>query len=95
MVVRMDAIAVMLKIDGERVADSLKEIGEKFEGAQGEVVLDFSSVRRIDPDALTALEQLLSTADKKAVKVALRGVNVDIYRVLKLAKLTPRLSFPT
>ena len=32
-------------------------------------------------------------ADAKTVKVVLRGVNVDVYKVLKLVKLTPRFSF--
>jgi hypothetical protein len=37
---------------------------------------------------------LAGAADEKAVKVALRGVHVDVYKVLKLVKLTPRFSFP-
>ena len=32
---------------------------------------------------------------KKAVKVGLRGVNVEIYKVLKLVKLASRFSFLT
>jgi hypothetical protein len=36
---------------------------------------------------------LARVADEKAVKVALRGVNVDVYKVLKLVKLTRRFSF--
>ena len=88
-------IAVWLKIDGERVADALQEAREKLDSAEGEVVLDFSSVRRIDPSALRAMEELAGMADDKAVKVVLRGVNVDVYKVLKLVKLTPRFSFLT
>ena len=91
----MDSIAVLLKIDGERVADALQEAREKLDGAQGEVVLDFSSVRRIDPHAIRAMENLAGRADEKAVKVVLRGVNIDIYKVLKLVKLAPRFSFVT
>ena len=41
------------------------------------------------------LEELASIADDKAVKLVLRGVNVDIYKVLKLVKLTSRFSFLT
>ena len=89
----MESIAVWVKIDGERVADALQEAGEKLDSAQGEVALDFSGVHRINPPALRALESLAGTADEKALKVVLRGVNVDIYRVLKLAKLAPRFSF--
>lgn len=80
-------------IDGERVVPALQEAGAKLDNADGEVVLDFSSVCRIDPAALRALEQLAGTADAKTVKLALRGVNVDVYKVLKLVKLAPRFSF--
>ena len=41
------------------------------------------------------MEQLASLADDKAVKIGLRGVNVDIYKVLKLVKLAPRFCFLT
>ena len=66
----------------------------KLDGASREVALDLSSVSRIDPSAVGALEKLAGAADHKAVKVALRGVHVDVYKVLKLVKLTPRFSFP-
>ncbi|MGA3076280.1 MAG: STAS domain-containing protein [Bryobacteraceae bacterium] len=66
----------------------------KLDGAGREVALDLSSVRRIDPSAIGALEKLAGAADEKAVKVSLRGVHVDVYKVLKLVKLTPRFSFP-
>ena len=39
------------------------------------------------------METLADSADEKAVKVVLRGVNIDIYKVLKLAKLASRFSF--
>lgn len=80
-------------IDGERVASALQEAGAKLDSAEGEVVLDFSSVQRIDPAALKALEELARLADEKAVKLVLRGVNVEIYKVLTLVKLAPRFSF--
>ena len=66
----------------------------KLDGASREVALDLSSVSRIDPSAIGALEKLAGAADEKAVKVAMRGVHVDVYKVLKLVKLTPRFSFP-
>jgi hypothetical protein len=34
-------------------------------------------------------------ADDKAVKAVLHGVNIDIYKVLKLVNLTRRFSFVT
>ena len=50
----MAMIAVWLKIDEERVVQALQEAGEKLDSVEGEVTLDFSSVRRIDPSALRA-----------------------------------------
>jgi anti-anti-sigma regulatory factor len=90
----MPANAVWLKIDGERVALALQEALEKLDGIGGEVVLDFSSVHRIDTSALKAMENFAATVDGKA-KVALQGINVDVYKVLKLMKLAPRFSFLT
>jgi anti-anti-sigma regulatory factor len=86
-------IPELLEIDGERLAEALQAAGEKLNGASGELVLDFSSVRRVDPSALKAIEELAGSADDKAVKVVLRGVNVNVYKVLKLARLAPRFSF--
>jgi anti-anti-sigma regulatory factor len=89
----MAMIAVILNIDETRMVSALREAGEKLEGTEGEAVLDFSSVRRIDSSALRAMEELARIADEKSVKVVLRGVNVDVYKVLKLVKLTRRFSF--
>jgi anti-anti-sigma regulatory factor len=89
----MTMIPVWTEIDGERAVDILQETREKLNGDAGDVFLDFSSVRRIDPTALRAMEALARRADEKAVRVVLRGVNVDVYRVLKLVKLSPRFSF--
>jgi anti-anti-sigma regulatory factor len=85
--------ALWLKIDPERVATGCAEALEKLDGAGGEVVLDFSSVRRVGPDAIGAVEKLAAAAGEKGVKVALCGVNVEVYKVLKLVKLAARFSF--
>jgi len=89
----MAMIAVWHKVDGEHAAQNLEEAREKLNDAEGEVLLDFSGVRRIDPRGLRAIEDFANTADQKSVRVALRGVNVDVYKVLKLARLTPRFAF--
>jgi anti-anti-sigma regulatory factor len=85
--------AVFLNIEETRVVPALREAAEKLDGTEGEVFLDFSSVRRIDASALPAIEELVRLADEKSVKVALRRVNVDVYKVLKLVKLSRRFSF--
>jgi len=89
----MAMIAVWLKIDEKRVVPALQEAGTKLGGAEGEVVLDFSAVRRIDPGALRAMEEFAGIADAKSVKVVLRGLNIDAYKVLKLVKLAPRFLY--
>jgi len=89
----MATIAVMFKIDGEGVAPALQQAGESLDQANGQMVLDFSTVRRVDPAGLAAMQELATIADGRGVKLALRGVNIDVYKVLKLAKLAPRFSF--
>ena len=82
-----------LKVDGERTEQALQEAVTALDTAEGEVVLDFSSVERVDASALRVLETLAGKADGKAVKVVLGGVNVSVYKTLKLMKLAPRFSF--
>lgn len=89
----MTTIVDWHSVDGEHVAQDLHEAQAKLTGGEGEVLLDFSGVRRIDPHGLFAVEDFAKAAEGKAVKVSLRGVNVDVYKVLKLARLTPRFSF--
>ena len=85
--------SVSVKVDGQGVGTALQEALQKLNGDGSDVVLDFSSVRRIDPAALKALESFVTAVDGKASEVVLQGVNVDVYKVLKLMKLAPRLSF--
>jgi len=89
----MAMIAVWLKIDEERVVQGLQEAGERLDSIEGEMALDLSSLRRIDPNALRAMEEFADIADTKGVKVVLRGVDVGVYKVLKLVNLASRFSY--
>jgi anti-anti-sigma regulatory factor len=91
----MATIADWLKIDGDHVTETLHEACQKLSDADGELVLDFSNVHRIDAEALVAMEDLASRAKERAVKLVLRGVNVGIYKVLKLSRLADKLAFLT
>jgi len=84
--------SVYLAIDGERGAHAFDEAMEKL-ASGGEMVLDLSSVARVTAASMTAMEKLATAAEEKSVKVALRGVNIDVYRALKVGRLAPRLSF--
>ena len=89
----MATIALQHKIDGERVVPSLEGARKKLDGAEGEMILDFSSVNRVDATALRAVEELAGDAERRGVKLVLRGASIYVYRVLKLMKLAPRFSF--
>lgn len=89
----MATIADWLKIDAQEVSGALLRIKDKLDDSEGELVLDFSTVRRIDAPAIAVLEQLADTATARQAKVILRGVTVDVYKVLKLARLTTRFTF--
>ena len=86
-------IAVLRKVDNQNVVSALEEVQKSLNRAQGEVVLDFSSVARVDGIALSSLVELANKAEAASVKVILRGVNVNVYKVLILMKLTSRFSF--
>ena len=83
---------VPIKVEQGRIPEALQEAVDKLQDAAA-VTLDFASVTRIDPGALQAMEKLAGTADEKGAKVVLRGTEVDVYKVLKLARLSNRFSF--
>lgn len=89
----MAIIASWVRVDEKRAVQDLEDACDKLDTADGELVLDFASVRRVDPGSIKAMERLACVADDKAVKVVLRSVNVDVYKVLKLVRLTRRFSF--
>jgi anti-anti-sigma regulatory factor len=93
MVVRMAMTVVWLKFDEERVVQALQEAMQRLDSIENEVILDFTSVRRIDSSELKVMEDFVGIADGKGVKIVLHGVSVDIYKVLKLVKLAPRFIF--
>ncbi len=91
----MATIAPMLRVDGARLLEGLEDAREKLDTAAGEMALDFSSVVRLNPSAVTAMQALAGAADEKKVRVVLRGVSIDMYKVLKLVNLTQRFGFTT
>jgi anti-anti-sigma regulatory factor len=84
---------MLVMLDEKQLVPVLQDLAEKLDRAGSELVLDFSAVHWIDSKAVLAIEELAQKADEKSVRVVLRGVNVDVYKVLKLVRLTPRLSF--
>ena len=66
---------------------------ERVEATKQDVVLDFSGVRRLGPEGLRALEQLAAKAHERSVKVELQGVDVEVYKVLKLMALAGQFTY--
>ncbi len=83
----------VVTIDSEHVMQMLQQARREVERGEAEVSVDLSSVRRLDASALDAFEELAGTAQEKSIKVSLRGVSVEIYKVLKLMNLTSRFGF--
>ena len=79
-------------IDEQRIAAALDLAAKKLDGSEKEVVLDLSSVRRINPADIRRLAEFAHAAELKKIRVLLRGVNVDVYKVLKLTKLAREFS---
>jgi ABC-type transporter Mla MlaB component len=82
-----------LTVAPENLTAAFSQAREKLDGVGPELALDFSRVLRIDSSAVRALEELAGQADVKGVRLVLRGVNIDLYKVLTLYRLAPKLLF--
>lgn len=89
----MATISGVVQVDEARAARSIEDACARLESADGELVLDLSSVERLDPSAVVALNALVPLAKEKATKLVLRGVNVNVYKVLKLVRLSNHFTF--
>jgi len=89
----MATVADLIAIDPKNVTRSLLQGAEKLSAAPADATFDFSTVQQIDAGGVHALEQVARIANEKSVHIVLRAVNVDVYKVLKLVKLTQRFSF--
>jgi anti-anti-sigma regulatory factor len=81
------------KVDEKHTMQDLQTAANSVDWADSELVIDCSELRRLDPHAVATLEALANKADEQQVKVVLHGVKVDVYKVLRLVKLTARFSF--
>jgi len=89
----MAEVAEWMKLDETHAIQTLHATRDKLESANGEVGIDCSAMRRFDSAVLRVLEELADKGDAKREKLVLRGVNVDVYKVLKLVKLASRFSY--
>ena len=90
----MTANTTLYRVDPADVARSLNEARPALDQLdEGELLLDFSTVRRIDPAGVRALGELAAAVAGREVRLTARAVAVDVYKVFKLSGLAERLSF--
>jgi len=90
--VSMAGTTEFVKLGQRGLVVDLEEASKKLD-VKRDTGLDFSSVRRINSAELQAMERFAGVANEKGIKVVVRGVNVDVYKVLTLMGLTRRFSF--
>jgi anti-anti-sigma regulatory factor len=86
-------VSEWLVMDEAQLVHEVQQAADSLNDLANDLLLDFSGVRRIDAAAIREMDKLASVADADSVKIGLRGVNVHIYKVLKLVKLASRFSF--
>lgn len=80
-------------ISEEHIAQQLIDIREKLPAEGPEVLLDFFLAQSFDPASIRALEDLAGAAEGVSAKIVLRGINIEMYKVLKLAGLSDKFLF--
>lgn len=88
----MATVAVLVKLEEGTLAATLEEASGRLEDGEREVVVDFSSIDRLSAVEMHAIDEFTRTAEEKGLKVIVRGLGVDLYRALKLARLSSRLA---
>jgi len=87
----MGITPVVVHIDEQRLVLALEQAAKQRDSGASEITVDFSSVRRLDSSLVRRMEEL--ACSENGVKIVLRGVNVDVYKTLKLLKLTNHFLF--
>lgn len=88
----MPTIAV-IRIEGNLLQDAVESARIKLDEGESQVVMDFSLVRRLDSRLLASISDLAVIAKAKDNSIILHAVNVEVYKALKLARLTSPFSF--
>jgi anti-anti-sigma regulatory factor len=91
--VAMETNTAFLSIDEGNLISAFEKAAKTLDGEPQQLGVDLSCVPRIDSAGLNAIQDFAHRADEKKVKVVLRGVNVNVYKMLKLARLTRHFTF--
>ncbi len=88
----MPTIAV-IRIEGNLLHEAVESARIKLDEGESQVVMDFSLVHRLDSSLLASISDLAAIAKAKDNSITLHAVNVEVYKALKLARLTSSFSF--
>jgi len=89
----METNTAFLSIDEGNLTSAFERAGKTLDGENRQLSVDLSCVRRVDSAGLNAIQDFAHRADEKKVKVVFRGVNVNVYKMLKMARLTRHFLF--
>ena len=89
----MTTTTMVFRLNGEITSQALIWVRGQLDACEGDLLLDFSRLLRMTSDSLPVLEEIADLLDGDAKRVVLRGVNVSIYKVLKLVNLSQRFRF--
>ncbi len=89
MPMKMDVV----NVEPGRMVECVEQAILQLVREDGDVVLDFSRVERLDAATLHAIQKLAEISAARGVKPVLRGVRVETYKVLKLMQLANRLTY--
>lgn len=84
---------MVVDFEEQRLMISLEKAAQNLERHEGEIVIDFSSVRRIGTNGLMYMEALSTSPRERNATIVLQNVGVDVYRILRLLKLNQGFSF--
>jgi len=81
------------RLNSENTAQALTWVREQLNAGEGDLLLDFSRVLHMTSESLQTLEEIADLLNGAGQRVVLRGVSVNIYKVLKLVNLSQRFRF--
>jgi anti-anti-sigma regulatory factor len=89
----MSTASNMIWPESDGAGPLLRAALERLDSADPVLEVDLSRVERLDAAALRAIGELAAKARDRSVQVVLRGVNVRVYKVLKLVAVAGQFSF--
>lgn len=79
--------------DSNQISTLVREAGNNLASGSGDVILDLTSVHRLDSTSLGRLLEFAKSAEEHHRRTLLRSVDPQVYKALKLLKATHSFVF--